>query len=148
MPKRGVSLGFEELSPRKISDDLLENLSDGDKVAITSRFINDAVDKIVDALHARDIQVRVVTNQSAEEDFCFLKMAKKELVGMAKSTYVQWAGILGDADLVRMYMVDSPVTRAKGHTNKTPFNLTNNHHLERIRFELIKSEEMDVLDNG
>lgn len=148
MPKRGVSLGFEELSPRKISEELLGNLKGGDQVAVTSRYINYAVDNIVVALRARDMHVRVVTNQSAEEDFCFLKMAKKELVGMAKSTYVRWAGILGDANLVRMYIVDSPVTRAKGHTLQVPFNLTNNLHLSRIRFELIKSEEMDKVDSG
>jgi hypothetical protein len=148
MPKRGVSLGFEELSPLKISEDLLGNLTAGDKVAITSRFVNDAVDEIVHSLRSRDVQVRVITNQSAEEDFCFLKMAKKELVGIAKSTYVRWAGILGDADLVRLYIVDSPVTRAKGHTVKTPINLADNPNLERIRFELIKSEEMDNVDDG
>lgn len=146
MPKRVVTLGFEELSPKKISEDLLGNLTAGDSVAITSRFTNEAVDTIVNALLARNIQVRVVTNQTAEEDFCFLMMAKKELVGIAKSTYVQWAGILGDADLVRMYIVDSPVTRSKGHTLLTPFNLTNNYNLSRrFRFELIKSEEMEKI---
>ncbi len=148
MPKQGVKLGFEELSPRKISDDLLGNLTAGDKVAITSRFVNEAVDEIVNALRARDIQVRVVTDQSTEEDFCFLKTAKKELVGIAKSTYVRWAGILGDAEFVRLYMVDSPVTRAKGQTIQRLINLTNNPDLSRIRFELYKTEEMEKVENS
>ena len=143
MPKRGVALGFEELSPRKISEELLRDLTAGDKVAITSRFVNKAVEDIVDSLSARGIKVRVVNGQSPEEDFCFLLKAEKELVGFAKSSYVRWAGILGNAALVRMYSVDSPATR------RISQNLTIhyvNPLLSRIHFERHNSEEMDEID--
>jgi hypothetical protein len=140
MPKRGIALGFEELSPRKISEELLRNLTTGDKVAITSRFINTAVEDIVNLLSARGIQVRVVNGQSSEEDFCFLLKAEKELVGFAKSSYVRWAGILGNASIVRMYSVESPATR------RISQNLTiryTNPLLSRIHYERYNSEEMD-----
>jgi hypothetical protein len=140
MPKRGIALGFEELSPRKISEELLRNLTTGDKVAITSRFINTAVEDIVNLLSARGIQVRVVNGQSPEEDFCFLLKAEKELVGFAKSSYVRWAGILGNTSVVRMYSVDSPATR------RISQNLTiryTNPLLSRIHYERYNSEEMD-----
>ena len=142
MPKRGTALGFEELSPRKISEELLRNLTKGNKVAITSRFINTAVEDIVNLLSARGIQVRVVNGQSPEEDFCFLLKVEKELVGFAKSSYVRWAGILGNASLVRMYSVDSPATR------RISQNLTlsyTNPLLSRIRYETYNSEEMDEI---
>lgn len=144
MPKRGIALGFEELSPRKISEELLRNLTTGDKVAITSRFINTAVEDIVNLLSARGIQVRVVNGQSPEEDFCFLSKAEKELVGFAKSSYVRWAGILGNASVVRMYSVDSPATR------RISQNLTmqyTNPLLSMIRYERFNSEEMDDISN-
>ena len=45
-------------------------------------------------------------------DFCFLKNAKKELVGMHKSTYVRWAFQLSDSvKLARFYSYDSPINR-------------------------------------
>lgn len=142
MPRRGIALGFEELSPRKISEELLRNLTAGDRVAITSRFVNKAVEDIVDSLSARGIRVRVVDGQSPEEDFCFLSKAEKELVGFAMSSYVRWAGILGNAALVRMYSVDSPATR------RISQNLTMryaNPLLSRIRYERYNSEEMDEI---
>jgi hypothetical protein len=46
-------------------------LTAGDKVAITSRFVNKAVENIVNLLSARGIKVRVMNGQSPEEDFCF-----------------------------------------------------------------------------
>jgi len=142
MPRRGIALGFEELSPRKISEELLRDLTAGDRVAITSRFVNKAVEDIVDSLSARGIKVRVVNGQSPEEDFCFLSRAEKELVGFAMSSYVRWAGILGNAALVRMYSVDSPATR------RISQNLTMryaNPLLSRIRYERYNSEEMDEI---
>jgi hypothetical protein len=83
-----------------------------------------------------------VNGQSPEEDFCFLLKVEKELVGFAKSSYVRWAGILGNASLERMYSVDSPATR------RISQNLTlsyTNPLLSRIRYETYNSEEMDEL---
>ena len=100
------------------------------------------MEDIVNLLSARGIQVRVVNGQSPEEDFCFLLKVEKELVGFAKSSYVRWAGILGNASLERMYSVDSPATR------RISQNLTlsyTNPLLSRIRYETYNSEEMDEL---
>jgi hypothetical protein len=144
MPRQGVKLGFEELSARKISDELLFDLKAGDKVAITSRFVNKAVEDVVDMLSARGVIVRTVSGQSPEEDFCFLMKAAKEIVGTAKSTYVKWAGILGNATLVRMYSVDSPATRRISQNFTMPY--TNPILVSRVRYEQYKSEEMDEIE--
>lgn len=144
MPKKGVALGFEELSPRMISEKLLCNLTTGDKVAITSRLVDKPVEDIADLLRARGIKVRLINGQLPEEDFCFLKNAEKELVGIAKSSFIKWAGILGDAALVRLYSVDSLATRRISPEKTTLYTYTN-PALSRIHFEKYNIQEIDEL---
>ena len=139
MPKRGIALGFEELSPRMISEELLCNLTAGDKVATTSRFVNKPVEDIVGLLSARGIKVRLISGQLPEEDFCFLKKAEKELIGIEKSSYMMWAGILGDAALVRLYSVDSLATKRISPKITTYTNPA----LSRIHFERYNVQEID-----
>jgi len=63
-------------------------------VAITTRIENKLVTDVVKALEGRGIKARVITRQSGVEDFCFLLKAKKELAGMARSTYAQFATMI------------------------------------------------------
>ena len=127
-----------------ISEELLCNLTAGDKVVITSRFVNKPVEDIADLLSARGIKVRLINGQLPEEDFCFLKKAEKELIGIAKSSYMMWAGILGDAALLRLYSVDSLATRRISPKITTPYTYTN-PALSRIHFERYNLQEMDKL---
>ena len=58
--------------------------------------------------HLKDpIQLRIITNQSAMEDFCFLSHTQYQLIGNGLSTFVQWASILGNMTVSRLYLVDS-----------------------------------------
>mmetsp|Transcript_46526 Transcript_46526/g.55954 ORF Transcript_46526/g.55954 Transcript_46526/m.55954 type:complete len:394 (+) Transcript_46526:154-1335(+) len=142
-PKRGLRLGFEELSPNKTALELFSHLKAGDKIAITSR-MNDKVGDYVKSLTARGLVVRVIKGQSPLEDFCFLLKAQKELVGPSKSTFAAWAGVLGDAEIVRLYSIDSTHTRKNmGDDFFSNYNYTNEKLRSRVSFELYRSEASD-----
>ena len=112
---------------------------------------NSTTSQIVSALESRGLIARVVDNGGPMEDFCFLKEAKKEIVGMVMSTYVRTASILGNANMTRLYIVDSPLMRKAHKTDNIAdkFNFTKYHHLtnpkllSRIRFEVYTMEEND-----
>ena len=137
MPKKGKLKGFEELSPERVGTDLFGHLHRGDKVALTSRIQNLQTQEYVDALSARGLQVRLVTNQTGVEDFCFLASAKKELAGMTRSTYVGWAGILGNASKVWSYSIDSEDTRNALGQNGTFLHHSWKNPLLRNRIEFV-----------
>ena len=96
--------GFRELNPRQVSTELFGRLQNGDKVAIVSRFKNDITKQYVTALEDRNLNVRLISRQTPVEDFCFLKRAKKEMVGTEISSFFVWAAYLGTAP-VRSYFV-------------------------------------------
>jgi hypothetical protein len=140
MVRQAESLGFHELDAYRTAHELFGHLQPGDKVAITSRFGDDpSVQPYVDALTNRSLQVRVITGQSGVEDFCFLLHAKKELVGMAESTYTLWAGYLGNATKVRLYSMDTPGRRNShlfAHRVFIHYNWTHPALQEKVFFEL------------
>jgi hypothetical protein len=160
MPRVSKSRGFQELSPYKIAHELFANLNAGDKIAIAGRFVsmelNDGlksnsssvVRDIVSALESRGLVVRLVDNGGPMEDFCFLKHAQKELVGMVMSTYVTVASFLGNANMTRLYVVDSPLMRKAHGTDNIaerffPPRFTNFRIQTRTRFEVYSMEESD-----
>jgi hypothetical protein len=100
------NLGFTELGPQQTARELFGHLSPGDKVAVLSRFKNNDVQKYIEALEARGVQVRLISGQTPFQDFCFLKSTERELVGSEISTFFQWAAYLGDSE-VRSYFVQS-----------------------------------------
>ena len=72
-------------------------------LAITTRFHNDWTQEYIDELERQhpNLQIRIISNQSSVEDFCFLKSTKRQLVGHDLSSFFQWAAYLGvhdDAD--------------------------------------------------
>jgi hypothetical protein len=139
MPRKGIKFGFEELGPNQTANDLFRNLQAGDKVAITSRFSeHPSLQPYVDAFQSRGVQVRVIANQTAVEDFCFLMHAKKELVGNAVSTFSIWAGFLGNASKVRLYSIDSEWTRAGLFADRVfkYYNWTHPKLRDKVFFEL------------
>lgn len=139
MPNRGKRLGFEEIGPDQMANELFGHLQPGDKVAITTRRLgNNATQPYVEALRRRGIQVRVVVGQTGVQDFCFLMNTKKELVGTATSTFAVWAGLLGNSSLVRLYSLDTPERRAIDVPLLFKYNFTHPHLRSRIKFELYK----------
>jgi len=97
---------YHELNAHDTAFKLFSHLKKGDKVAITSRYNNEYTQAFVSAFKERGIQARVIEGGSAKQDFCFLTYAKKELVGSRGSTYVKWAGLLGNATKVRLYSLN------------------------------------------
>jgi hypothetical protein len=85
------------------------HLQPGQKVATTTRFANEPlVQDSINELEKRELQVRLVVNQTGVQDFCFLLRAQQELIGVAKSTYARWAAYLGDSRRVQLYALDNP----------------------------------------
>jgi hypothetical protein len=131
-------LGFEELSPEKTANELFGKLPVGSKVAITTRFNNENTQKYVKALEQRGLRVRVVSEQTSVQDFCFLKHAKKELVGMLSSTFFLWAAFLGDGN-VRAFSVTTPLHPK----SKIEFEWSVPELKDRFSHEVYQSEVMD-----
>ncbi|KAL3935363.1 MAG: hypothetical protein SGBAC_009107 [Bacillariaceae sp.] len=113
MPKRGKKLGFEQLGPNVTASRIFKDYQPGDKVAIVSRF-PDKIEEFINALKdQKGIQARYIEGQTGNQDFCFLLKAQKEMIGQRVSTFVSWAGILGNTKKVRLYSVDSLETRTR-----------------------------------
>jgi hypothetical protein len=93
--------GFRELTANQTALSLLGYLSPKDRVAITTRIH----DLRVAALQRRGLEVRVISNQSGVEDFCFLKKARKGLAGNIVSTFSKWAALFGNAERADLYML-------------------------------------------
>jgi len=85
--------GMKELPPTRISEDLLQHLNVGDKVAIISRY-PDKMENFTESLQNRGLHVRTIANQTGVQDFCFLKSAAKEVMGGRKSTFFLIAAFL------------------------------------------------------
>jgi hypothetical protein len=75
-------------------------------VAITTRIHDHRVAAYVAALQRRGLEVRVISNQSGVEDFCFLKKARKGLAGNIVSTFTKWAALFGDSERADLYMLE------------------------------------------
>lgn len=140
-----INKGFLELSPNKTANELFGHLKPGDKVVITTRMFKDdnTVDAYVAALKQRGLQVRVISNQTDVEDFCFLMNAKKELVGSTKSTFAKFAAILGDMDRAELYQMKDPKNRKY---NPGFVNLTHPVLKKRLFFTTYKSENQSRLE--
>jgi hypothetical protein len=143
MSRKGRLKGYEELSPNQTARQLFGHLGKGDKVAITTRFDTIAAGPYVEALERRGIQVRIVTNQTDTQDFCFLMQAQKEIVGLARSTFFLWAGFLGNCSRVRAYSVDSPDRRGAVPDVFDHYNWTHPELQSRVLFELYKADPLE-----
>ena len=109
MPRVYKRLGFQELGPNQTAIDLFGNYKAGDKVAIVTRFGDDKdANSLADKLRGIGLTVRLIAGNSGEQDFCFLKNTKKEIIGTYKSTFLFWAGILGETEKVHVYTMENP----------------------------------------
>jgi hypothetical protein len=141
--------GREELPPHRVAKELLAHLpSNTSKVAMTSRFsYQPASQRYVEALQKeRGIETRVISGQTAVQDFCFLQQAQEELVGISYSTFVQWAAILGKAKVARLYSYDTVLTERKFrpgiNAKRASYNWTNPKLAAKIKFPNFVSDEL------
>jgi hypothetical protein len=107
LPTVWDSYGFHEADPQQAANDLLGHLMEGDKIAIVTRFSGESAQSYVEAFEARGLKVRVVDGQDGPADFCFLMSARKEVVGLTRSSYFMWASYLGNATRVIAYSMAS-----------------------------------------
>jgi hypothetical protein len=142
------SQGYEELDPKRIAYELFENLNAGDKIAIAGRnILKDSkkkswcIDRLLQELEGRNLTVGFAPGKGSVEDFCFLKRAKKELVGTYKSSFVKMASYLGGPSikLTRLYQY-STFQSSKSSSGLTAHlehlgNWTHPELLSRIKFE-------------
>ena len=119
MPKRWNSLGFHEAEPQQAVE-LFGHLKEGEKIVIVTRFGGETAQPYVDAFEARGLTVRVVDGQDGPADFCLLMSGQRDLVGLAKSSYLTWAGYLGNATRVIAYSTSSTSFSRLNHTCTSP----------------------------
>lgn len=154
MPRLYKELGFQELGPNQVANELFGHLMPGEKVVIITRSFGDNTDinRYVKAMEKRGLIVRVFTENSGVQDFCILLTAQKEIVGTSKSTFLRWSGILGNAKKVRVYSVDSPERRRRAETGRLAGGIFAKYDFQhpvlkdRFVFELYKANA--TLDPG
>jgi hypothetical protein len=129
---------FHELGPRQATRDLLGHLLPGDKVAVISRFSRESAQEYLDAMTERGLRVRFISGQAGVQDFCFLLHARKEMIGIAHSTYFSWASYLSNCTRVVAYSVDSKERRTRFGDEYLHYNFTNPILAHRISFPLIE----------
>jgi hypothetical protein len=118
----------------------LGHLEAGEKVAITTRFHSPEVLEYKKAMERRGLIVRVIAGLKDMEDFCFLYKAKRGLAGNVISTFFKWAALLGQAERVQMYILDSKGLRRRftrrGQTvwNVFAYNWTNPNLKSRLLY--------------
>ncbi len=141
--------GFEQLDKDRIASELLGHLKEGDKIALAGRNLQrDAADNsteaygIVESIKAKNMTVRFSPGTSGMNDFCFLKSARKELIGTSTSTYTVLASIMAGPSLKRatlyQYVADELVEDARDLTtfhNEVGTNWTHPELQSRIQFK-------------
>jgi hypothetical protein len=151
MPRKGIHKGFEELSPAKTAQELFGHLHPGDKVAVVSRVYSNTTQEYATALEQQlGLQVRVIVGNRGVEDFCFLVQTQQELAGIARSTFLQWAVVLGTAQTAYLYSIDSPATRRSlggdphlgQYSNDATW--TNPVLRDKVQLVIFQSEEMEA----
>jgi hypothetical protein len=143
MPRVGKRLGFEEPDPNMTAKELFADYKPGDKVAIISRF-DTHMDEYIRALKdIRGIDARYIQNQTGNQDFCFLLKAQKEIIGSRRSTFVSWAGFLGDAKRVRLCSLATAETRARG-LDYLSYTFTNEKLRDRIFYENYNKTDYNI----
>jgi hypothetical protein len=136
MPRVGPNLGFHEMGPRQMARDLVGHLQSGDKVAIVSRFAQETAQPYIDALTERGLHVRFISGQTGVQDFCFLMQARKEMIGIAISTYFMWAAYLSNCTRVIAYSVDTAQRRDHFGDDYLHCNFSNPILAGRISFPI------------
>jgi hypothetical protein len=128
---RRQELGFEELDEGFLTSEVLGHLKEGDKIALAGRnFEKDSKTNItqayrlVSAIRAKNLTVRFTTGSNPMTDFCFLKSARKELIGSSMSTYLELAAYLGGPSVTTVLMYQNVTSRPSRGTRLDLFRST------------------------
>jgi hypothetical protein len=158
---RAYAMGFSELSVNKTVHELFQGMTisnhsggkeqppgiSNNHIVVTSRIANKYARAYVEAFQKElNVSAELIKNQTGVQDFCFLKRTSKELIGNARSTYVFWAAVLGNASKARLYHVDTFGLRERHPQfwDRFTYPWSNPDLEKRIRFELYQSEEVDM----
>lgn len=139
MPRRGKQKGYEEVTAQFVTDlfrDLILSNSSS-PILIVTPFAPDAK-PFVDVLQNQGLVVHVLANSTPLQDFCMLLSATNSIVGLARSTFFLWAGLLGSTPQIRAYSVDSEWKRQSNSPVWDYFNWTHPELKERFSFELYR----------
>jgi hypothetical protein len=190
MPRKGIQMGYEELSPSDLvhqalsssSSSLFNNNTDDNnhnqtnttkKIALVSRY-PDQLDDYVEMLQGAGWTVRVISNQTTMQDFCFLRHTQYRLIGSVRSTFFWWAAVLSSYDndndaatrtsttsstppvhnklQVWAYSMDSPAKRAWALSHNTSvwetYPFTNPAMTAKFHFPLYTATTMSVSGGG
>ena len=135
MPKNAIRNGFGELNAFRAANELFGNLNPGDRVAIVSKYPDHPTTlEYVSALAERNVTARIVTDGTAAQDFCFLMRSQRELVGTARSTFVNMAAMLSNAP-ARIYGMLGPAAKRGDVRVYEPYNWKDPDLQRRFRFE-------------
>jgi hypothetical protein len=143
IPETAKKLGFEELSPNKMVQEVMKDYRPGDKVAVISRFSTFG-QNYVHRMQEAKLDARLMENISDLQSFCFLMSGGLEFIANSKSTFAQWAAYLGNASRVRLYNLRSP-ERGNGIIW---YNFTNADIRKRFSLEDYNSEEQDKINEA
>lgn len=136
MPRRGKQKGYEEIGPQFVNDlfhEIIMNTSS--PLLIVTPFAPD-VKPYVDVLQNQGLVVHVLAKSTPLQDFCMLQSATESIVGLARSTFFLWAGLLGTTPKIRAYSVDSEWKRQSNSPVWDHYNWTHPELKERFFFEL------------
>lgn len=136
MPRRGKQKGYEEISAQFVNDlfhDIIVNEST--PMLIVTPYAPD-VKKYVGVLQNQGRLVHVLANPTPLQDFCMLLSATESIIGLARSTFFLWAGLLGNTPQIRAYSIDSAWKRQSNSPVWDHYNWTNLELKERFHFEL------------
>ncbi|KAG7357865.1 hypothetical protein IV203_014452 [Nitzschia inconspicua] len=139
---------YQEMNKPKTTDTAITtNTTNTTNTSSSSTTTATTTHQIVEALESRGLIVRTITGGDAMQDFCFLKSAQRELVGMIRSTYVKWAFLLGNATMTKFYVVDSPLMRKAHGDNwdRLAYNWTHPALRERYKVEVYQSNEEGII---
>ena len=126
------------MPPNRTAQELFGHLPRGSKIAMTTRIPNKASQEYIQTFQSYGFQARLITDQTDMQDFCFLKSSQQELVGMARSTFVQWAAYLGHPQQQsRLYWVDSNHSQSRRllRDEKEQAHFTRPELTKKIKFE-------------
>jgi hypothetical protein len=134
MPRRGKQKGYEEISAQFVNE-LLHDNNDSTPILIVTPYAPD-VKSYVDVLQNQGKVVHVLANSTPLQDFCMLLSATETIIGVARSTFFLWAGLLGNAPQVRAYSIDSEWKRQSNSPVYDHYNWTDPELKGRFHFEL------------
>jgi hypothetical protein len=129
--------GFQEMEPNQVAYELFQpyHYNKSIPIALVSKHINHSQPYEIALRHVGFTNIRLISGHNGMEDFCFLMRTQYHLIGMRMSTYASWAGILSNATKVRLYAMDTNITRS--HPLNLEFNIQHyQYHNQQLKQQM------------